>query len=268
MDNYLSKTREFEFTTSDLYCNGNISPVAILARCQDIAVEHAEELKLGRNDMLNENLFWIITKYSIRILSQPRRNTKYYITTYPLKPQRAEARRDFYIKDVDGNDIIKASSYWSVLDLEKRRLRRCNILFDKYDDSVYMPDIAIEDGLQKITMLDIKCQNPLKFSVKNSDIDENNHMNNVKYANLLIDAFNYDEICNKTIAGFDINYVSELKLGDNYAVKHADFGNFSIIDAYKITETGEETSFRARVYWENNVNTIKIPGKSYKETLI
>lgn len=251
MNNYLSKTKEFEFATSDLYCNGNASPMAILARCQDIAVEHAEELQLGRNDMLSENLFWIITKYSIRIINQPKRNTKYFITTYPLKPQRAEARRDFYIKDSDGNEIIRASSYWSVLDLEKRRLRRCNILFEKYDDSVFMPDIAIDDGLQKITMLDINCQNSLNLTVKNSDIDENNHMNNVKYANLLIDAFDYDEIRNKTIEGFDINYVSELKLGDNYTVKHANFDGFSIIEACKTTETTEETCFRAKVYWKN-----------------
>ncbi len=247
----LSKTKEIEFSTSDISFMGRVKPSAILSYCQDIAVEHAEELGLGRQELEKENLFWVITKFSVRFLSQPIRKKKYFLTTYPLKPQRAETQRDFYFRDEQGNAIINASSWWSVLDIEKHKIKRCNTLFDNFSDSSFTSDIAIKDSPTRITMSDINSYFVKTFQVNHSDLDENFHMNNTKYGNMLLNAFETERLIENAIMGFDLNYVSELRLNDFYTVKRADTGNISYIEASKKASDEEIPCFKARIYWNS-----------------
>jgi len=252
MNRYLSKSKQIEFSISDACFNGQIKPSAVLSYCQNIAVEHANELGLGRRDVSQNNLFWVITKYSVRILNQPKFPQKCTLITYPLKPQRAEARRDFYFIDEDDNKLIVASSIWSVLDLTKHRLRRCNELFVDLEENQFMPDIAIENGVKKIdTMLDINNKITAKNRVNLSDLDENIHMNNAKYGDILLNCFDIDRLQNNKISGFDLNYVSEMMLNDEYYTKYSDIDDITILETYKIVSESEKLCFKGKIYWNN-----------------
>jgi len=249
MNNVLSKTKQIIISTSDCYFKGEISPTAILSYCQDIAVEHADELGLGRKELIDKSIFWVVTKFSAKIFKQPKVYYKYSLVTYPLKPHRAEAHRDFYFIDEDGRAVIKATSAWSVLDIQKRRICRCNTLFDKFNEGQFTTNVALENGTEKIAMPDVERIIERNYTVNISDLDENYHMNNTKYGNVLLNAFNFEKFEQNSIAGFDLNYISELKLNDEYIIKLGEVDNYSVLEAYKNSDTEIKTYFRSKIYW-------------------
>jgi len=53
-----------------------------------------------------------------------------------------------------------------------------------------------------------------EFKVRNSDIDQNNHVNNTKYSQWVLDAVPFELHRDHQIQSYSINFLAETKLGD------------------------------------------------------
>jgi acyl-ACP thioesterase len=71
--------------------------------------------------------------------------------------------------------------------------------------------LKASEGLQKIDTRRVRC----------SDIDGNNHVNNVRYIEWIQDAAEFDKINDAASVRLDMNYISERKYGDSVDILRA-----------------------------------------------
>ena len=199
-----SFTKEFYLRTSDFDCRMDLGPAAVLDFFQDVAGEHARLLGIGREEMLKEKRAWVIVKARYRVLATPRQFDRVRVSTWPLPPRRSIFRREYAMAAMDGAPLVLGSSEWVVIDTERRRLLPVG---DVYPMQEFLDTHSFEDGFPRIPDFDGEGE-ALSVLPQFSDIDTNGHVNNVKYANYIMNALSPGE--EERIRDFEIEYHREV----------------------------------------------------------
>ncbi len=125
------------------------------------------------------------------------------------------AYRDFLFMDEQEVPIGAASSGWLMLDAEKRRPQRPTELKEK--NHLFPEERALDRRPLKIQTLSEPEKGP-SFPVRYSDLDLYNHVNNAKYIQWILDSYPEEMNREYEVTTFEINFVSEAKMGDEVAI--------------------------------------------------
>ncbi len=198
--------KEFCFEGSDFDKSGNILPHRVLSIFQDVAGAHAQILKVGFEDLIKENLIWVVVRTKYEVVSSFAKEQKLIAKTWPLKSNGLVFRRDYLITDTIGNVLIKGTSDWMLVNTETRKLETSKSIYPESGE--YSQELAITQKIKKLR--DYKGQTNKSVAVaKESDIDANGHVNNTRYAKMVINQIN----CSLKIKEFQIDYHKEVLLG-------------------------------------------------------
>ena len=247
---YLQHEHNITVAVNDADFHREIKPGAIMGFFQDIAVDHAEMLGFGSAEMRARNLVWIMARMSFLVSRLPKIGDKLTVRTFPEKPGAFDVNRGYYIFDKTGSEVISGSSKWCVLDINTNKLQRCAPVFEKFDDSEFIPYPPFEDANPKIKAAQNTGQTgetPLIFQVQVTDLDQNFHMNNARYGDVILNACGVEMLQNNRLARLDVNFISQLFVGDKYEVYKVQKGDTIFIEAKK---PGSDTAvFRANAEW-------------------
>lgn len=164
---------------------GRIQPTTILDMMQDAATVQAEQMGIGRQDMLAKGVFWVIVRTKFEIVRQPRHFQTVTVRTWPHSPSRFSFQRDFTLSDEKGEVLVKATSEWVLVDLESRKFAKMSYYYDGSDD--FSEDRAFDEKPRKLP--DFEGNRPVRVMTPTySDIDLNGHVNNARYPSFVIDA--------------------------------------------------------------------------------
>ena len=119
------------------------------------------------------------------------------------------------IKDEEGNLIGEALALFFLIDIEKRRPIR--IQKEQYEFYGVDGDVDYDISMDKIEKNDEEQYNK-QFDIRYSDIDSNNHVNNVKYIEWAIEAVPLDVINNYVIKRIKVIFEKETTYGDKISV--------------------------------------------------
>ncbi len=208
-------TDEYLIASYDVNAGAIASPTTLARFFQETAYNHAYHLEFGYEHLKANNQSWILSRLLVKIERYPQWREKIRVMTWPSGVDGLFAFRDFKILAEDGTTISLATSAWLILDSEKHRPLRPDSL--KALDHLIPSDRALERRPSKLNRLANPIKNPL-FPVRYSDIDLYNHVNNVKYIQWIIDSFPPAYHSDLLITEFEINFLSEAKLGDNVSV--------------------------------------------------
>ena len=250
MSEYLNHSQHIITAVDEFDFNERIKPCAIMEYFQDLATVHATEIGIGYEEMKAKNLCWILSRLSAVIEQSPYIGQEIIVTTFPHKPGMVDALRDYYVTDLNGKTLIRGTSRWCVVDTVNRAVRRCAPLFN-YDDSVFNPEYSVQGGnpqLPDILSVDIEKVSLYSGRVNITDLDRNGHMNNARYADIVVNSCDFDFYSKHKIREFDFNFLSEMKIGDAYCVKSKSDGKTSFFEAS--VNNKEFPSFRACVKWD------------------
>ncbi len=179
---------------------------------QDIASLASENLGFGITTLEKKfGVAWILTRIRVDILRSPDWDEEITIETWPLEPSKVEFDRDYFVKDKDGNTIIKAVSKWVIMDLKERKLKRTEFIGIHYPEKI--TERAIAGKLGKLKDFG-KLEKAYDKVIGYSDIDFNGHLNNSKYVDYIMDCFPIHEHVNHTIKSIDLNFNHEALPGD------------------------------------------------------
>ena len=216
-----------------------IKPSAILDLFQDAAGQHAEEIGVGFSDMIARKYLWVLTRIKFKIILPPRRYHTVTVKTWPLEPNRLNYRREYCIEDQNGQRLVVGSSEWVVIDSEKRRLVSAPDLYPFSDG--FHTETMFEEKIAKIRDFE-STETPHVVNAGFTELDVNNHVNNTKYANYVLDAINPAETDKTEI--FQIDYRKEVLLGttlkiyyqkeDNIVVAKGENENGDVMFACKL----------------------------------
>ncbi len=199
---------EFKLRTGDFDSRRRLQPAAILDFFQDVAGEHANEIGVGRDEVVAQGLVWVVARVRFKVLEDIPIYENVRVRTWPLESNRAIFRREYTIENADGRECVLGSSEWVLMSIEKRRIVSAKDMIKLADG--FLTRQALEGNSPRIP--DFTPENggfPVVPGA--SQIDVNGHVNNTKYANFVLDALDLadDEI----IDTFQIEYHREIKKG-------------------------------------------------------
>jgi acyl-ACP thioesterase len=183
---------------------------AVLDSFQEAAISHAENLGVGRQAMASSNQAWILSRMSVEINRRPKYGETVTVSTWPRGGEKLFALRDFDIRDMADNPVVKARSCWVIIDMEKRRPLRPQTVMDTMPlndgKDALLTDRTLAVALDKRSSLERIAERQALYS----DVDFNGHVNNVSYIRWIEDALESALLEQATIIRLDINYLNEV----------------------------------------------------------
>ena len=199
--------------------NGNLKFNSVLKKFEHIAVNHAESVGVGFEDMLKQNLLWVTLRIKYQILNNPLPNEQLLLTTCASGKNALEFDRDFIIESKRGI-LIKGTSKWCLIDKDTRHISEL-LCLSPFDNILQKP--IFEEKFLKTEIFDTNNMQPnFEYQVRNEDIDKNGHMNNTIYAKIL------QIPNNKLINFFQINFMHEALVNQKILVYKKEFENKTI----------------------------------------
>ena len=140
---------------------------------------------MGYDSMLARSYMWVLVRIKFQVISQPKSSQRVMVKTWPLAPNRLNYRREYSIETQDGEKLVIGSSEWVVMHSEKRRFVSAPDLYPFSDH--FHPEMNFEARLERVKEFESD-DLPYEVNPGFSDLDTNNHVNNTKYANYVLNA--------------------------------------------------------------------------------
>ncbi len=177
----------------------------------DVVLYQSEQIGFDLDFFQKNRLAWVLCQWDISIERLPLYRDKIKVRTYPYAMKKFYGYRKYEIFDRQGEKIVTADSIWILIDMEKKRPSRISDGMCK--------TYGVDEGIEDLPDLD-KLQPPVKiddkkeFYVRQSDIDTNNHVNNVKYIEWAVELIPTEIICNYNLKNLKTSYKKETKYGE------------------------------------------------------
>lgn len=194
--------------------NNNLRLVTLMNILQEAAVKDAANRGFGLEECIKNNMTWVGNDYVIDILRNPKVDETITVTTWPSAKDKMSAGRDFMITDAQGKIIVKATSRWLLISLDKKRpLPVDGFLGEKYHISEHI----INTDFPKIPEVSADALH-YDFKVRYDDIDINKHINNAVYVLWAGEAVEHDWRTTRTPAKIAVNFRKEGFWGEEIEV--------------------------------------------------
>jgi acyl-ACP thioesterase len=239
------KDYHVDYGDSDYYKNLKLS--SLFNFLQDIASLHSENLGIGINHILKKfNVAWVMIRILVDIDRIPCWNEDIIIETWPLEPKKFEFERDFIVKDRQGNVLARAISSWVILDIDKREIRKSELISREYP--AFETKRAIDRRMEKLKPSGGELLQVYSRKIGYSDIDINGHLNNSKYIDYITDCFSLEAHGQYTVKSLQVSYINEAIAGETIILKK-DISELESGSVYVegTDATGDKVYFKASI---------------------
>lgn len=238
--------KKYTVQVNDIDFRQQLKLSSLFVYLQDMATEHGYRIGVGR-DVLQEKygIIWVLTRVRVDILRYPKFKEEITMQTWPEQPGKLEFNRNFIIYDKNNNIMAKAISQWVLIDFNTRKLRRSSILEEQFPQSD--KESAIVYNLGKIKPKGSLVRS-YKKTVGYSDIDLNEHLNNAKYIDYIMDCFTIEEHKKHFVKSIEINYLHEALPGETIEL-YTDTAGAKSNQVYieGINDSSKLTTFKAQI---------------------
>jgi medium-chain acyl-[acyl-carrier-protein] hydrolase len=247
----LEYEKSYKIPVYDIGFNGQLSPFALFNYLQDIASEHAVLLNFGKDDLLKNNRFWVLSRIAAQVKIWPGWEETLLVRTWPRGTDRVFALRDFEVTYPDGRVVALASSSWLVVDMTTRRVQRPDSVLTSFNTGFPVKS-SLGRNTGKVEPVSDDFVTGRQIRVLISDLDINLHVNNVIYLKWITDSYDLDFRMNHRAVSVEINYLAESRLNDEIVIRTSADKNNGLIYNHSIVRTVDNTELcRVQVIWEN-----------------
>ncbi len=193
--------------------NLNLKLNTALNMYQDVAVRNVDDLGLGMDRLLNEyGYMWVVTRMYLEFYKCPKYLEEIYVSTYPSSLRGGFAfMRQAEIADLNDNPYIKISSTWVLMDHATHRMvvrPKVPDFHEEHPNALKEPDKVNKEEASLV----------YSRTIRYCDCDLNNHLNNVRYVDMILDLFDAEFFKKKMIATLLLNYEKEVRCGEKIDV--------------------------------------------------
>ena len=193
---------------------GTATPVALCHYLQETAGGHARALDFAVDQLRERGLTWMLVRLRLEITSLPSWREDIEVETWPSGLYGLFAARDYLLRNDRGDVTGRATSAWLLIDLERRRPVRPTT------DLLTFPLPEREGALPFASARLPAPQNEASFerTVHWTDIDLNEHVNNVRYVEWGLNTIPEDVLRTKQLRKLSVDYLGEATLGDTLEI--------------------------------------------------
>jgi len=188
--------------------DGKLNLYSLFNYMQDIASDHAVKLGFGRDDLMRDNRFWVLSRMYAEISKWPLWEDSLIVKTWPSGTDKLFALRNYEVYYPDGRHIASASSSWLILDHTTKKVQRPDSILTQYNPNLHFEKSPIRYAL-KLEPAAADGNMSATSKIKVSDLDVNLHTNNVRYLKWVIDSYDLDFVMKNVPQSAEINYLAE-----------------------------------------------------------
>ncbi len=220
----------------DLYCR--LRPSAMLRYIQSVAGEHLDSLGLTYQRLYDEGFVFVVAGTALKIHRAPAVGEHIVIFTAPFTGRGANMLRETVIHDQSGTLLAECQTNWALIDSHTSRLLRASNF--PYTLPMLKGEWApFSDPARIHIRLNEPLGDPTERIVRLSDLDQNLHMNNTVYADILTDCFGDAYIDSSGIDTLFLRYHLQAKLHDCLSLQCGRDGQLFVVSAHR----GEKKCF-------------------------
>ncbi len=218
----------FKIRIFDVDLHHRLSVPALVNYLQELAWQHSVLYKVSINELLPMGFSWVLSRMKIVVERWPKHGEIITVKTWIVNNDKYFCYRDFLVTDSQGKIIVRSSSVWGILDINRRRIVAVPpYIADKfeYTEEQKTPQFVLNFKLPIVQSTDIQS----KTTVRYHDLDINNHVNNMLYFQWVVEAFEADFLKENELQEIDLAFRAESSLGDNILCLREDLqdGNFA-----------------------------------------
>ncbi|AHF07154.1 acyl-[acyl-carrier-protein] thioesterase [Desulfitobacterium metallireducens] len=203
--------KEFEVHYYEVDFYQELTPLALLNFLEETAIAHSEAVGYGVTRLKEKGYGWVLSQWQIEMDQYPHYGEKVKIQTWPSHFQRFYGDREFLVLNSQDKVIARASSLWIFLNLEKRRPTR---IPQEVSDAYHIfPDKALSFPFPELKMSQTREKKRSKFMIRRSDIDTNDHVNNAKYIEWVLETIPEEVYRTYRISSLEVVYKKESTYG-------------------------------------------------------
>ncbi len=184
---------------------------------------------------------WIFARYKLRVLEKAGVEAPLEETTWiSSKPHRRFINREFEIVQ-SGRPVCLGRLECCFFDLKRQKITTPDAV--NFPDELYEPERGVTD-IGPYLRLDRDPSGAVSvFSheVRFSDLDNNGHMNNLHYGNLVMSAFTRQELDEHYVRDLEIHFLSQCREFEKLEIRRRDVveeGRLVASDVYLVNPEG------------------------------
>lgn len=167
---------------SETDIDAKLSLTGIMNYMQDCSTMQSEDAGVGIGYLGREKKAWLLSSWQIVIGRRPVLGEWIKVLTWPYAVKGLYALRNFAILDEKGEYLVKANSYWFLMNTETGRpMRITDADTDPYGE--FNPKIEMEDAGRKIAVPK-EMEETGRLVVMKHLLDTNLHVNNAQYVDI------------------------------------------------------------------------------------
>ena len=200
-------------------CNWRMKAGALMAQSQAISTNHCNELGLTIDVYRRTHTVFLLAKASLEIYHDIKVGDKLRVVTRPSGPKRAIYNRYTSFINEQGIEVAAQDSKWVLVDTDTRKILR-----DPPEDLDF-PFRIQEIPEQDLSIPKVRdAQQTAVERVTYSRTDDNGHLNNTQYADIILDNLPFSATVERRLKKLVINYHSEAKMGEELAILCKELG--------------------------------------------
>jgi medium-chain acyl-[acyl-carrier-protein] hydrolase len=207
-------TQRYDVNTMVVNTQKQLGLIGLLNILQDIAWIHGSHLGHGYDAMMTKGWIWVLARQTLVMSDWPAWGDAIDVRTWVRPVNGMLVLRDYEIL-AGQRKVGEGTAGWLTLDVATRRPIRPAFgdtdVTRRDDDSLALNParIPVADALQPIA----------DFQVRNSDLDVNGHVNNIRYAQWILDAVPLSAHQAYRIDAYEVNFLAETSVGDRVAIE-------------------------------------------------
>jgi len=203
--------KSFTITTADTDMLGRIRVGSFVNLLIQSAIDSAERLGFGFDNLQTQQLFWVLSRMSIEIYRPLQWAEHITVETWPKTVDGILYIRDFIVRDSNETEVARATSAWLAIDSFSKRPKRVDEkhteIFNALKDKHALTQLPTKLGKMEVG-------EQFNFSPAFFDIDLNKHVTSTRYVDWIMDTFSIEKVLSSYPKSLHINYQKETMLGE------------------------------------------------------
>ena len=201
---------------------------SLLKYVQLVSGQHLVTLGLPHEKLLSEGFVFVVAATALKIFRSPRTNEKITLSTAPLFGGGAHMLRETVIHSEQGEKLAECQANWALINANSGKLLRASDF--PYELPLLEGEWEPFFDPRKIRIRPV-CESSTERVVRLSDIDQNMHMNNTVYADLICDQFDEQYLKSGGVDTMFIRYHLQARLNDTLTLERGKSGELFTVGA-------------------------------------
>ena len=237
----------YELRYFEMNKNGMASPTTMLTLLEETAAEHCLSIGHSLYSLEKQNIGWVLASGIVEMIRYPGYKENITIKTWLSSYTLVRGYRENIILDSEENIIGRAKGLWVFYDIKKRKP------LPIFDDIRLKWGRKEESSVEKnLGLVNQSEDGPFRteFNVYNSDVDSNEHVNNIRYLHYLMESLPEDFMERYHLKVLNAKFIAEARLGEKIKVYvNEDMGDNNLFHTMK-NSSGDTVLAKAHTQWE------------------